>query len=174
MDFYKVLGIESNSDLQTIKKAYKKLALKYHPDRNPDNKEVSEQKFKQISEAFQVLSDPELRKKYDLYGNVSNNSNESHFQNPFSLFEQLFTQQRNRFNIPSHFNLFKDNNQTYSQSFSFSSSTGINTNYQSTKTETIFLDGKYSTKITESYKLPNGKIKTKVIYKNSNDNEVIK
>jgi curved DNA-binding protein len=66
-DYYKTLGIEKSSDQEVIKKAYRKLALKYHPDRNPGNREA-EEKFKKISEAYAVLSDSEKRKQYDSFG----------------------------------------------------------------------------------------------------------
>lgn len=66
-DYYKILGVEKDATQEEIKKAYRKLALKYHPDRNPDNKQ-SEEKFKEITEANEVLSDPEKRKKYDQLG----------------------------------------------------------------------------------------------------------
>jgi curved DNA-binding protein len=66
-DYYKTLGVEKKADQEAIKKAYRKLALKYHPDRNPDNREA-EEKFKKISEAYAVLSDPEKRKQYDSFG----------------------------------------------------------------------------------------------------------
>lgn len=66
-DYYKILGVEKNVDAEEIKKAYRKLALKYHPDRNPNNP-VAEEKFKNLSEAYAVLSDPEKRKQYDNFG----------------------------------------------------------------------------------------------------------
>jgi len=67
-DFYKLLDIEKSASTADIKKAYRKLARKYHPDLNPNNKEA-EKKFKEINEANAVLSDPEKRKKYDEHGN---------------------------------------------------------------------------------------------------------
>lgn len=67
-DYYKRLGIDKKADDDTIKKAYRKLALKYHPDRNPDNKEEADKKFKEISEAYEVLSDKNKRQIYDTYG----------------------------------------------------------------------------------------------------------
>lgn len=67
IDYYKVLGIEKNASQDDIKKAYRKLARKYHPDVNP-NDEASKRKFQEINEANEVLSDPEKRKKYDQYG----------------------------------------------------------------------------------------------------------
>jgi curved DNA-binding protein len=66
-DYYKTLGVEKGSDPEAIKKAYRKLALKFHPDRNPGNREA-EEKFKKISEAYAVLSDPEKRKQYENFG----------------------------------------------------------------------------------------------------------
>lgn len=67
IDYYKVLGITKESTGANIKKAYRKLARKYHPDLNPNDAEA-EKKFKQVNEANEVLSDPEKRKKYDQYG----------------------------------------------------------------------------------------------------------
>jgi curved DNA-binding protein len=66
-DYYKVLGVERNADAQEIKKAYRKLAMQHHPDRNQGNKK-SEEKFKDINEAYQVLSDPGKRSRYDQLG----------------------------------------------------------------------------------------------------------
>lgn len=67
IDYYKILGIDKGSSQEEIKKAYRKLARKYHPDLNPNDKEA-EKKFKEINEANEVLSDSENRKKYDKYG----------------------------------------------------------------------------------------------------------
>src|SRR6478672_4762574 len=67
IDYYKILGIEKNASEEDIKKAYRKLARKLHPDLNPNDKEAHK-KFQQINEANEVLSDPEKRKKYDQYG----------------------------------------------------------------------------------------------------------
>ena len=67
IDYYKVLGIDKKASEKEVKKAYRKLARKYHPDLNPDDKEA-QRKFQQVNEAHEVLSDPEKRKKYDKYG----------------------------------------------------------------------------------------------------------
>ena len=67
IDYYKTLGITKSATEADIKKAYRKLARKYHPDLNPNDKEA-EKKFKEINEANEVLSDSENRKKYDEYG----------------------------------------------------------------------------------------------------------
>jgi len=66
-DYYDILGVAKDASAKDIKRAYRKLAAKYHPDKNPDNKEA-EEKFKEINEAHEVLSDPEKRKKYDTLG----------------------------------------------------------------------------------------------------------
>ena len=66
-DYYKVLGVKRNASEDEIKKAFKKLAVKYHPDKNPGNK-AAEEKFKEINEAKEVLGNPENRKKYDMLG----------------------------------------------------------------------------------------------------------
>ena len=63
-DYYEILEITRTSDKETIKKAYRKMALKYHPDRNPDDKNAEEQ-FKRINEAYEVLSDDSKRQIYD-------------------------------------------------------------------------------------------------------------
>jgi curved DNA-binding protein len=69
-DYYKTLGVDKNATQDEIKKAFRKLAKKYHPDANPDNK-AAEDKFKDLNEANEVLSDPEKRKKYDTFGSSS-------------------------------------------------------------------------------------------------------
>lgn len=66
-DFYEILGVSKTADLTEIKKAYRKLAMQYHPDRNPGNKEA-EDKFKEAAEAYEVLSDEQKRAQYDQYG----------------------------------------------------------------------------------------------------------
>ena len=69
-DYYAVLGVARNSDNPEIKSAYKKLALQYHPDRNPENEDEATEKFKEISEAYSVLADPQKRAMYDRYGHA--------------------------------------------------------------------------------------------------------
>ncbi|CAL9002808.1 unnamed protein product [Prunus brigantina] len=68
VDYYKVLQVERSAKDDDLKKAYRKLAMKWHPDKNPNNKKAAEAKFKQISEAYDVLSDPQKRAVYDQYG----------------------------------------------------------------------------------------------------------
>src|SRR3569833_4685880 len=68
-DYYEVLGVGKNASDEDIKKAYRKLAMKYHPDRNPDSK-GSEEKFKEAKEAYEMLSDPGKKEAYDRYGHA--------------------------------------------------------------------------------------------------------
>ena len=66
-DYYKILGVEKGASADDIKKAYRKFAMKYHPDRNPGDKQA-EEKFKEAAEAYDVLRDPEKRQRYDQFG----------------------------------------------------------------------------------------------------------
>lgn len=94
-DYYEILEIERTSDKEIIKKAYRKLALKYHPDRNPDDKSA-EERFKQINEAYEILSDDEKRQIYDRYGKDGLERQGKGFSGDFSgfgsIFEDLFGQ----------------------------------------------------------------------------------
>ncbi len=69
-DYYKILGVSRNADEGTIKKAYRSLAMKYHPDRNPGREKEANERFKEINEAYEVLGDPDKRSRYDMYGTV--------------------------------------------------------------------------------------------------------
>ena len=69
-DYYEVLGVDKSADEATIKKAYRNLAKKYHPDANPGDAEA-EKKFKEASEAYAVLSDPEKKRQYDQFGHAA-------------------------------------------------------------------------------------------------------
>lgn len=93
-DYYEILGVERQASADEIKKSYRKLAMKYHPDRNPGNDEA-ERSFKEAAEAYQVLSDPEKRKLYDQYGHAGVNSagggrGFSNYEEIFSAFGDIF------------------------------------------------------------------------------------
>ncbi len=92
-DFYEILGVAKHAEAVVIKKAYRKLALKYHPDRNPGDK-AAEDKFKEAAEAYEVLSDDQKRQIYDTYGHEglknSGYSGPGNFQDVFSSFGDLF------------------------------------------------------------------------------------
>src|SRR5688572_24489541 len=70
-DFYEILGVARNADAEELKKAYRKLAIKYHPDKNPNDK-AAEEKFKEAAEAYEVLSNPEKKQRYDQFGHAGN------------------------------------------------------------------------------------------------------
>ena len=85
MDFYEILNVPVDASNFLIKKQYRKLAVKWHPDKNPNNIKEAEEKFKQISMAYQILSDPIKKKQYDYSGNVQHN-----FVSPEDLFNNIF------------------------------------------------------------------------------------
>ena len=71
-DYYHILGINRNTSDKEIKKAYRKLAMQYHPDRNPGKEKWANEKFKEINEAYAILGDPEKRRQYDQFGTAGN------------------------------------------------------------------------------------------------------
>jgi len=94
-NYYKTLGVERNASAQEIKKAYRKLAVKWHPDKHKDDKKEAEEKFKEIGEAYSVLSDPKKKQIYDLHGEDGVTSqfgpmNGSHFT--FGAADDIFKQ----------------------------------------------------------------------------------
>eukprot|EP00474_Spongospora_subterranea_P009288 CRZ09746.1 hypothetical protein [Spongospora subterranea] len=101
-DFYRILGVSRNADQETIKKSYRKLAIKLHPDKNPDNEEAN-QKFMEVNNAYEVLSDPQKKEIYDRYGEEglkaggggqgqghSGGGHGFHYRDPSDLFRAFF------------------------------------------------------------------------------------
>ena len=89
-DHYKILGIERDASQENIKKAYRKLALKYHPDRNPEDPD-SERRFKEISESYSILSDEEKRRNYDNPGDINSQQFSGFNSSNFHGFEDIFS-----------------------------------------------------------------------------------
>ena len=169
-DYYKILEPSVNENFSDIKKAYKKLATKWHPDKNLSNKKIAEEHFKEISEAYQILSDPTKRDEYDnsrKFGNVfsggfggfggsSGHGGHGGFSfmgtDPFDLFNSHFgmnpfaDMQKQMQMMSQHFDNMERSINSSHISPSFGSSTSTNVQYTnnngkvSTKTVLLFLD----------------------------------
>lgn len=151
-DYYSVLGISKSASADEIKKAFRKLAVKYHPDRNPDNK-PAEEKFKEISEAYEVLGDVDKRKKYDQYGRYwqqvgQSNSNQSPWNNgaatgagvnfdgfdfsQYANFDEFIDQLLGRFSTNSRPNYNTRSNTGFSDFGGFGGQTSANVDVEKT------------------------------------------
>ncbi len=103
-DYYNILGVDKYSTQDEIKKAYRKLALKYHPDKN-NNDEECKIKFHSIAEAYNVLNSEEKKKKYDMFGSID--ENDFHFdEDPFKMFNSIFEDHLNQFKDMQYENSF--------------------------------------------------------------------
>ena len=131
-DYYSILEINKNADKNTIKNAYKKLALKYHPDKNIENKTEAENKFKEIAEAYEVLSDEQKKYNYDNGQNIIINNH-----NPFDIFENIFK------NHNTHININLNN-------------LNSSTNFSSTNTTTKIIGNQKIIRIEKTIKTSNG------------------
>jgi len=155
-DLYKILGVSESSSQDEIKKAYRKLAIKFHPDKNQNNKEEAEKKFKEISHAYSVLGDKKQREEYDLQrkggfgvggGGFSFNFNDKGFDFYNSMFKSFF--EKDDF---GGFGGFSD--------FNFSDMAGGSGT--SVKTSTMIINGKKITKTEKSYTNKEGKKVTEI------------
>ena len=90
-DYYEVLGVSKNAEASEIKKAYRKLALQYHPDKNPGNKEA-EEKFKEAAEAYDVLGNEEKRRRYDQFGHAGLGGGAGGFGGAGMSMDDIFSQ----------------------------------------------------------------------------------
>ncbi|KII60411.1 DnaJ subfamily B member 8 [Thelohanellus kitauei] len=173
-DYYRILGLTKNATAEDIVQAYKKQALKWHPDKNASNRAQAEAKFKEVSEAYQILSDKNLRSKYDRYGSIDtmNEGYHASFFDPFSMFENfmrggLFDDSFSFFGhdfdtgFDPHLRLFSDRssdggfNNLFSRSL-FSTSdidSSRPTHFTSVSTKTVYRNGK---KVTEKRTNING------------------
>jgi DnaJ-class molecular chaperone len=147
-NYYKILELENNSSLDDIKKAYRKLAIKYHPDKNRDNKEHAEEKFKEISQAYEILTNKD---KYAQDPRFRQNNMPQ--INPHDLFQQIFSQMNMQQNMPFSNPIFNNMSQ------------GINvvqmpTNSVMRSTSTRIENGKKIVTITE---IVNGQKRVKII-----------
>jgi len=106
-DYYEILGVGKDATEEEIKKAYKKLALKWHPDKNPDNREQAQKNFQEIAEAYSTLSDKDKRRKYDLGGPENFDIGFTRFGSGFNFAaaEEIF---RNFFGDDDPFSMFED------------------------------------------------------------------
>ena len=141
MDYYKILDIDRNAEDNTIKKAYHKLAAKWHPDKNPNNKEIAEKKFKEISEAYENLKDRDKRLQYN---------NGSNMFKPRNVFRE---------NDVFYSPISRNNNINFNVSFSGG---GVH-NFSSVEQSTYIQNGKKITKKTTT-KVVNGEKQTKTEY----------
>jgi molecular chaperone DnaJ len=103
-DYYELLGVDKNANADDLKKAYRKLAIKYHPDKNPGDKEA-EDKFKEIAEAYSVLSDPDKKARYDRFGHEGVGGAGGHGAGGFNM-EDIFSQFGDIFGDSSPFSSF--------------------------------------------------------------------
>ena len=171
-DYYKILNVSPEATEDQIRKSYKKLAIKWHPDKNPDNRKEAEEKFKQISEAYSVLGDKDKRREYDAYKNGMNFDFDFDFGknfNPFDMFKHAFGGKNPFEDIEKHFGMGgfgdfgkfgfgDDDDNDFFNNFSGEAS--------SIKTSTTTINGKTVTK-TEKTTYENGKKKVEIIEKSS-------
>uniref|UniRef100_A0A8C2UMU1 DnaJ homolog subfamily B member 6 n=1 Tax=Chinchilla lanigera TaxID=34839 RepID=A0A8C2UMU1_CHILA len=173
VDYYEVLGMQSHASPEDIKKAYRKLALQWHPDKNPENEEEAERKLIQVTEAYEVLSDAKQRDVYDKYGKEGLNGGGGggrHFDSPFEygftfrnpedVFKEFFGS-RSR-GTGSFFSAFKFGSLGHGGLTSFSSmsfgGSGMST-FKSISTSTKIINGR---KITTKRIVKNGQERVEV------------
>ena len=143
-NYYDILNINKNATQEEIKNSYKKLAMKYHPDKNIENKKEAENKFKEVSEAYEVLSDKEKKYEYDNGRNIVINQ-----QNPYDIFSHMFNTQG--------FNVCGFNTPGFNINIDDISNINVGT---SIRTNTQIIGNKKITRIEKTETTPHGKITT--------------
>ena len=149
-DYYKILNVKKNATESEIKKAYRKLAIKWHPDKNPNNKEEAEEKFKEINEAYSVLSNKQKRKQYDNGGMDF----DFHGFNPNDIFKEFFGGKDPFEDIFKMNDMFNDDFNIRNEF--------VESNFESVSTSTTVINGK-AVRRTEKTTIKNGKKQTVVI-----------
>ena len=171
-DYYEILGVPRDASEKDIRKAYKKLAIKWHPDKNPDNPDLAEKKFKEISEAYSVLSDPKKKREYDNGGVSFEGFGFGEGFDPFEMFNSFFKGNKNfgfedddddffggGFGKGFGFGGFdKDFGKDFGKGFG----DGFSGQSTSVKTSTTIINGKKVTKTETTTIDKNGKKTTKV------------
>ena len=140
--YYKILEIPNDSSKDAISKAYKKLAIKWHPDKNINNKEVAEEKFKHIAEAYEILMDDDKRNKIN-FNNFNRNPMSNNFRDPFEIFNKIFKDQN--FNNVNSFDSFNNFTNIHRANNIFSFNTSKNNPNIFSRSESIktsFINGK--------------------------------
>lgn len=175
-DLYKVLGVSSDSSEEELKKAYRKLAIKWHPDKNSNNKEEAEKKFKEISHAYSILGDKKQREEYDNMKKFGGNNftGSSRGFNDFGDFHSDFGFFKDR-GFDFYDNMFKnffkndfgnfsnfDDDKDFFSSSSFSRNFGNFSGGTSTKTVTTIINGKKVTRTEKTYTDKEGKRITEI------------
>ena len=193
-NYYEILEINNNATESEIKKSYRKLALKWHPDKNPNDVELATQKFNEISEAFEVLSDTQKRNQYDLFGNINSSSgpkqNPQDIYNNFfndinqdTFFENILNSKMNSLNI-NNINVRTNVNTNFNTSFNRSFNPIFNPNFnssftnQSISTQTFINGNKMVTRKVVRFQDEKGNIQEQVeesiedLNNNSNNNTI--
>lgn len=151
-DYYKTLGVDKSSSGDDIKKAYRKLAKKYHPDLNPDD-DSAQEKFKEINEAYEVLGDSEKKKKYDTFGSGYNFSGGQNFDP--SKYGYTYSSTGDSGDFSDFFDMFfggKTNNKQKNHSFSFDDLFGGNKGGRRQSAPRQSYESELSIRLEEAYK----------------------
>ena len=185
-DYYEVLGVPKDATEEQIRKAYKKLAIRWHPDKNPDNRKQAEEKFKEIGEAYSVLSDPKKRNEYDNGGFSFADFGFDEDFNPMEIFKSFFKKhgkgEKDEFGFGFDDDFFKDdfgmggfgnfekmdfgNFGGFGQGTSVKTTTQIINGKKVTKTETTTIDSKGNKKTVVREETGDGKVKEYLLGEN--------